>query len=245
MRRFIVLLIITGTVWAQTGLDKLVLDDGTEFLGEYSGVMENMVYFKTSNALAFHGVPINRIRSLQLKDGKTIIQDEYIKIRTTLDYENLSIKDKAIYNAKKDARRWLLYPSFAILLTGVSTLSSFYLFDEFFIDLLKPSLSKYSNQNKRGNLLQNISMLAFTSALVGSHHLFSRKDKNNIEGIIATDIELYKKMYYQQFKEQKLKNIMISIGAKALLAGAGIYLFESNFSLGSNAFGPSSNAGFK
>ena len=45
-------------------------------------------------------------------------------------------------------------------------------------------------------------------------------------------------------KEQKLKNIMISIGAKALLAGAGIYLFESNFSLGSNAFGPSSNAGF-
>ena len=65
-----------------------------------------------------------------------------------------------------------------------------------------------------------ISMLAFTSALVGSHHFFSRKDKNNIEGIIATDIELYKKIYYKQFKEHKLKNIMISIGAKALLAGA-------------------------
>ncbi len=40
-------------------------------------------------------------------------------------------------------------------------------------------------------------------------------------------------MYYKQFKEQKLKNIMISIVAKALIAGAGIYWFESNFSLGS------------
>ena len=142
-------------------------------------------------------------------------------------------------NCTFQAKRWLAYPSFAILLTGVSTVSSFYLFDEVFIDFLKPSLSKNSNRNKRGNLLQNISMLAFTSALVGSHHLFSRKDKKNIEGIIATDIELYKKMYYQEFKEQKLKNIMISIGAKALIAGAGIYWFESNFSLGS--FGPSSN----
>ena len=29
MRRYIVLLLISGTVWAQTGLDKLVLKDGT------------------------------------------------------------------------------------------------------------------------------------------------------------------------------------------------------------------------
>ena len=101
MRRFIVLLLITKTVWAQTGLDKLVLEDGTEFLGEYSEVRENVVYFKRTNGLSFQGVPINRIRSLQLKDGKTIIEDEYVKIRTILDYEHLSINDKAIYDAKK------------------------------------------------------------------------------------------------------------------------------------------------
>ena len=121
MRRFIVLLLITGTVWAQTGLDKLVLEDGTEFLGEYSGVMENMVYFKPTNALAFQSVPINRIRSLQLRDGKTIIEDEYIKIRTILDYKHLSIKDKAIYDAKKDARKWILYPpaAFSIFVSSI------------------------------------------------------------------------------------------------------------------------------
>ena len=118
MRRFIVLLLITGTVWAQTGLDKLVLDDRTEFLGEYSGVMENLVYFKPAKALAFQGVPISRIRSLQLRDGKTIIQDEYIKIRTILDYKHLSIKDKAIYDAKKDAKKVAILSSNCSFNTG-------------------------------------------------------------------------------------------------------------------------------
>ena len=121
MRRYVVLLLITGTVWAQTDFDKLVLDDGTETLGEYSKVKENLVYFKRTNGLAFQGVPINRIRSLKLRDGKTIIEDEYIKIRTILDYKHLSIKDKAIYDAKKDARKWILFTPTAVLTLAVSS----------------------------------------------------------------------------------------------------------------------------
>ena len=35
MRRYIVLLLITGIVWAQTDFDKLVLKDGTTYFGEY------------------------------------------------------------------------------------------------------------------------------------------------------------------------------------------------------------------
>ena len=35
MRIYVVLFLITGTVWAQTGLDELVLKDGTEYLGKY------------------------------------------------------------------------------------------------------------------------------------------------------------------------------------------------------------------
>ena len=35
MRRYIVLLLITGIVWAQTDYDKLVLKNGKEYLGEY------------------------------------------------------------------------------------------------------------------------------------------------------------------------------------------------------------------
>ena len=189
MRRFIVLLLITGTVWAQTGLDKLVLDDRTEFLGEYSGVMENLVYFKPAKALAFQGVPINRIRSLQLGDGKTIIQDEYIKIRTILDYKHLSIKDKAIYDAKKDAKKWLFFPPTAVLTLAVSS----------FPYLLLEALTSKKTEN------------------------FSSKDK-----------QLYEKAYFEEYKKRKYKNIMISTGATALIAGAVIFSFFSNFGFGSD-----------
>ena len=64
MRRFIVLLLITRTVWAQNGLDKLV--------------------------------PV-------------------------LYYEDLSIKGKAFYDAKKDSRIWILYPpvAFSIFVSSI------------------------------------------------------------------------------------------------------------------------------
>ena len=189
MRRFIVLLLITGTVWAQTGLDKLVLNDGTETLGVYSKVKENLVYFKSTGELAYQGVPINRIRSLQLRDGKTIIEDEYIKIRTILDYKHLSIKDKAIYDAKKDARIWILFPPTAVLTLAVSSIP--YL-------LLEPLTSKKTEN-------------------------FSSKDK-----------QLYEKVYFEEYKKRKYKNIMVSTGATALIAGAVIFSFFSNFGFGSD-----------
>ena len=65
---------------------------------------------------------------------------------------------------------------------------------------------------------------------MGSHHLFSRKDKNNIEGIIATDIELYKKMYYKQFKREKLKNVIISIGVKGIVCALGALIVAGSVS---------------
>jgi hypothetical protein len=52
MHRYIVLLLITGIVWAQTDFDKLVLKDGTTYLGEYSKIEEEIVYFKPLDAFA-------------------------------------------------------------------------------------------------------------------------------------------------------------------------------------------------
>ncbi len=100
----IIIILITYTVFAHADFDKLVLEDDTETLGEYAYVEQNMVYFKQTNGLAFQGVPISQVRSLKLKNGKTIIIDEYLKIRTDLDYENLSAKDKVIYDANGNAR---------------------------------------------------------------------------------------------------------------------------------------------
>ena len=75
MRRYIVLLLITGIVWAQTDFDKLVLKDGTTYFGEFSKIEGKIVYFKPQNAFAFQPISINKIKILQLKDGQFIIGD--------------------------------------------------------------------------------------------------------------------------------------------------------------------------
>ena len=72
MRRYIVLLLITGIVWAQTDFydydlpydeyfGELVLKDGTTYLGEYSKTEEKIVYFKHQDALAFQPVPVKPV----------------------------------------------------------------------------------------------------------------------------------------------------------------------------------------
>ena len=223
MRRFIVLLLITGTVWAQTGLDKLVLKDGTEFLGECAGVTENVVYFKSTGELAYQVISISRIQSLQLKNGKTIIRvrDNYIKKWTILDYKPLSIKDKATYDAKKDARRWLVFSPLALISSGgLGTATFFISDDDDYFDTEEEIISLIS------------AFIVGSLGLVGSHYLFSIEDIKNIEGTSAENIELYKKMYYKQFKKQKLKNIMISAVATALIAGAVTIHVLSNLSFG-------------
>ena len=73
MRRYIILLLIVGNVWAQTDFDTLVMKDGTIYLGKYSKTEEEIVYFKPQNAFAFPPVPVNLIKRLKLKDGDYII----------------------------------------------------------------------------------------------------------------------------------------------------------------------------
>ena len=51
MRRYIVLLLLTGTVWAQTGLDKLVLKDGTYYQGKYVNTDNKITYFEPQEVL--------------------------------------------------------------------------------------------------------------------------------------------------------------------------------------------------
>ena len=88
MRKYIVLLLIAGTVWAQTGLDKLVLKNGTEYLGEYSrkdfklytynldDVGQEIIYFKPLEAFAFQPVTVDAIKVLQLRDGTLLYNTE-------------------------------------------------------------------------------------------------------------------------------------------------------------------------
>ena len=76
MRRYIVLLLITGILWAQTDFDILILKNGTTYFGEYSKIEEEIVYFKPQNAFAFQPISIKQIQTLELKDGHFIIGGE-------------------------------------------------------------------------------------------------------------------------------------------------------------------------
>ena len=97
MSKHLTLILFIGMVWGQDNLkkesdfDKLVSKGGTIFLGEYSRIEKNVVYFKTTNAVASQGVPLNKIQILQLKDGTTIINDGEIN-KIGLD----NIKDRKL-----------------------------------------------------------------------------------------------------------------------------------------------------
>ena len=90
MRKCIILLLIIGTVWAQTDydlrgwiskdipsdFDKLILKNGLEHNGEYLKTDQMIIYFKPLDAFAFQPVPLNIIKVLKLKDGTILYNSE-------------------------------------------------------------------------------------------------------------------------------------------------------------------------
>ena len=100
VNRITPLLLFIGFVWAQTDFDKLILKDGTTYLGEYSKTEGKIVYFKPHDAFGFQPIPVKRIRRLELKDGQITVLDGKVNSLTLEEYQKLSTKEKAIYDAK-------------------------------------------------------------------------------------------------------------------------------------------------
>ena len=102
MRKYIVLLLITGIVWAQTDFDKLVLKDGTTYLGEYIKIEGEIVFFKPLEGLykkeAFEPVPVKLIKKLQLKDGQILFDGSNVKIfGSVYNEQKLSVKQAKMH----------------------------------------------------------------------------------------------------------------------------------------------------
>ena len=104
MTKTFTLLLFIGLAWGQDNLkkesdfDRLVSKGGTIFLGEYSRIEKSIVYFKTTNAMASQGVPLNKIQILQLKDGTIIINDGEIK---KIDLNNIENRKLIVTESKK------------------------------------------------------------------------------------------------------------------------------------------------
>ena len=224
MTKHLTLLLFIGLAWGQDNLkkesdfDKLVSKGGTIFLGEFSRIEKSVVYFKPTKASAFQGVPISRIQSLKLKNGKTIIKNGDVnKIRTVVDYEKLSLEEEAIYDdAKKDAKRWLAYPPLALIGAGGLATATFFIGEDIFEindeDILLPSIIG------GGSL-----------GMIGSYYLFNKLDKNKIEAIDSFDNEDYEKLYLQEFKKRKSENIISSGTLVGLATGFAFLMFISSF----------------
>jgi len=194
MTKHLALLLFIGLAWGQSNLkkesdfDRLVSKGGTIYLGEFSRIEKNTIYFKPTKASAFQGVPINQVQSLKLKDGKVIIKNgNVLSIIEVIKYEKLSTEEKAIYDAKSDAGRWILYPPVALTF-GAMMLGS--------------------HQEPWNDLAAIFAISA--ASLAGSYYLFSRLDRKPTQNLKLKDEELYEKIYLKEFRKRKLINIIAS-----------------------------------
>jgi len=229
MRRYIVLLLITGILWAQTDFDTLILKDGTTYFGEYSKIEEEIVFFKPQDAFAFQPVPVKLIQTLKLKDGHFIIEDG--KNSLTLDlafeaYQKLSTKEKAIYDAKsKNLVKWALYgPTSIIIFMGSTFLHKDLMGGEFWES---PIFSGGSS----------------AASFYITYLVFNNNEKFNFPKSILTDSEkeIYKQAYSKKLKQRKIKYAVgsfIVAGVIVAVAGASWEMSGSGFDMGPQPPGP-------
>ena len=91
MPRYIVLLLITGLVWAQTDFDKLVLKSGGTYFGEFRTIDGDNVYFKPQGASGFQSISIKQIQTLESSYGHFIIAPG---LKIEAKYQNKFINNK-------------------------------------------------------------------------------------------------------------------------------------------------------
>jgi len=225
MRRYIVLLLITGIVWAQTDFDTLILKDGTTYLGEYSKTEGKIVYFKPHDAFGFQPIPVKRIRRLELKEGQIIIDGGKVKNSLTLDeYQKLSTKEKAIYDANLyNVKKWALYgPTSIIVFMGSIFLHKVLIGGEFWESPIFLGGSP-------------------AASLIIPYFVLNSKEKFNFPKSILTDSEkeIYEQAYSKKLKQRKIKYAVGSfIVAGVIVAVAGASWEMSGFDMGPQPPGP-------
>ena len=206
VNRITPLLLFIGFVWAQTDFDKLILKDGTTYLGEYSKTEGKIVYFKPQGAFAFQPIPVKRIERLELKDGQIFFNGGGILIaKKNSIHHKRRIKEKAIYDAKSiNLNKWAFYAPF----------SSSIFAGCFFM---------YSNNISR--FPQDSPMFlggSLAASLAIPYFVLNKEEKFSYPESLANEYDrlYYKKVYYKNINNRKTNIIMASIA----ITGVGAYL---------------------
>ena len=219
MPRYIVLLLITGIVWAQTDFDTLVLKDGTTYLGEYSKIEGEKVFFKTKDAFALQPVSLKQIEKLELKDGKILYDVSNVKYSLALeDYQALSAKEKGIYDAKynKSMGHWILYCP--LVIGGLS------------IGVALTGKKKWSESD----VFSTLSLLSVVGISGISYLALKSKDRTDFEKLNLNhkEKEIYEKAYLNTVRIRRAKYIVGSI----IVTGAVVSLMVMDAMSGLSGF---------
>ena len=169
---------------------------------------------------------MRRFIVLLLITGAVRAQTDFDKLLPVLDYEHLSIKGKAFYDAKKESRKWILYPpaAFSIFVSSI--------YGTLVIAREEPWESFPA--------ILGISAASLTIPYLLLKALTSKKTEN----FDSKDKQLYEKVFFEEYKKRKYKYIIISTGVTALTAGGVIYYLFDNMSFGDDAFGPNPHCCF-
>ena len=187
------------------------MKDGTTYYGEYSRSKVDKVFFKPQGAFAFQPVSVKQIERLELKDGQIIVLGGKVKIITIEEYQKLSTKEKAIFDAKLiDLGHWAFYGP----LSGIT---------------LYLSLGKIQKIPIEGSIAASLTIPYFILNL--------KKVKFSYPQSLANE---YDRLYYKQVYSKNIKNrkgniIMASIA----ITGVGAFLMfmkaMSDFDFGSDS----------
>ena len=233
MRRYIVLLLITGIVWAQTDFDKLVLKDGTTYFGEYIKIEGEKVFFKTKDAFALQPVSLKQIERLELKDGQILYDGSNVKYSLALeDYQTLSTKEKGIYDANLyNLNKWALYGPMSTILFGGCVLLKDYFNKK---QILKKDMIRLESPIFLGGSL--------AASLTISYFVLNRKEKFNFPKSILTDSEkeIYKQTYSKIIRERKDRLILGSVAVTGILCYLMFMNMMSKLDFSSSSSGSSS-----
>ena len=204
MRRYIVLLLITGIVWAQADLDKLVLKDGTTYFGEYSKIEGKIVFFKPQNAFTFQPISKN-----------TLVLEEYQKLST----EEKGIYDANLYNLNK----WALYGPMSTILFGGCVLLKDYFNKK---QGLKKDMIRLESPIFLGGSL--------AASLTIPYFVFNRKEKINFPKSILTDSEkeIYKQTYSKKLRQRKFRYAAVSTTVSVVIVAVAVASFDLDMSGG-------------
>lgn len=218
MIKHILMFLVIGLVWGQTDLDKLVLKDGTEYVGEYSKTEGKIVFFKPQEAFGFQPISVKRIRRLELKDGQILLGGSGFLF-------NPSTKEKAIYDAKsKNLVKWALYGPLSGLTFGGCVLL-YRLYDE----------SEWWGDS---SIFLGGSSVA---SLTIPHFVLNKEEKFTYPTSLTNEDDklYYKQVYSNKLKQRKIKYIVGStVVTGAVAFSVWMYSFNKTFSMSGGDWGP-------